>query len=86
MAATQGRGRMRKSAGAVRARRKGARGVSRPAIGSDERQHLIEACAFFHAEHFRPVEPGSYRAQDLKDATAEIDAVLKRGGRKEKKS
>lgn len=83
MAATRGRGQMRKSAGAVRERRKS---VSRPAIGSDERQHLVEACAFFHAEHFRPVEPGSYRAQDLKDAAAEIDAVLKRRARKGRKA
>lgn len=83
MAATRGRGRMRKNAEAGRERRKV---VSRLAIGDNERQHLIEACAFFHAERFRRVEPGSYRAQDLKDAAAEIDAVLKRGGRKRRKA
>ena len=82
MAATRGRKQMRKSAGAVRERRKT---VSRPAIGSDERQHLIEACAFFHADHFRAAEPGSYRAQDLKEAATEIDAVLKRRARKDRK-
>jgi hypothetical protein len=50
---------------------------ARLAIQGEERQHLIEACAFFRADHFRPAEPGSVRAQDLKDAAAEIDAVLK---------
>lgn len=83
MAATRGRKQMGKGAGAGRERR---RAVSRPAIGSDERQHLIEACAFFHADHFRAAEPGSYRAQDLKDAAAEIDAVLRRRARKGRKA
>ena len=83
MAAIRSNRRMKKSAGAVRERRKA---VSRPAIGSDERQHLVEACAFFHAEHFRPVEPGSFRAQDLKEAAAEIDAVLKHRARKGRKA
>ncbi|MDH3286910.1 MAG: hypothetical protein OEP48_04175 [Betaproteobacteria bacterium] len=53
-------------------------------VGADERRHLIEACAFFRADHFRPAEPGCYRQQDLKEAAAEIDAILKRGGRKGK--
>ena len=77
-----GRSRTKKAAEAGRESRK-----TRPrlAIGSEERQHLIEACAFFHADHFRPAEPGSVRAQDLKEAAAEIDAVLKRGTRKGRK-
>lgn len=63
-------------------RRRGAR----LAIGDEARQHLIEACAFFHADHFRPAAPGSVRAQDLKDAAAEIDAALKlRKGRGRKR-
>lgn len=51
---------------------------ARISVGADERRHLIEACAFFRADHFRAAEPGSYREQDLKEAAAEIDAVLKR--------
>jgi hypothetical protein len=78
------------TAGSIRSRKKkaseagrGARKAgSRLAVGGEERQHLIEACAFFHADHFRPAEPGSVRAQDLKEAAAEIDAVLKRRARK----
>lgn len=54
-------------------------------VQADERQHLVEACAFFRADHFRAAEPGSFREQDLKDAAAEIDAVLKRGMRKGRK-
>lgn len=63
----------RKSAEACRS------GVS---VQAEERRHLIEACAFFRADHFRPAEPGAYRQQDLEDAAAEIDGVLKRGARK----
>ena len=84
MAAARSRTRVSgKMAGAERARRKA---VSKPVIGDEERRHLIEACAFFHADHFRAVEPGTYRAQDVEDAAAEIDAVLKRGARKGRKT
>lgn len=55
---------------------------SKPVIRHEERRRLIEVCAFFHALQFRSVEPGAYREQDLKDAAAEIDAVLKRSARK----
>ena len=48
------------------------------AVESEERWHLVEACAFFRADHFRPAAPGSCREQDLKEVAAEIDAVLKR--------
>ncbi len=52
------------------------------AVDADARRHLIEACAFFHADRFRPAAPGCYRQQDWAEAAAEIDAVLKRRGRK----
>ena len=70
-------GRSRKQKASETSRRSRQRGA-RLAIGCEERQHLIEACAFFHAVQFRPAAPGSVRAQDLRDAAAEIDAVLKR--------
>ncbi len=80
--AAPGRSRRKKASEAgSEPRKRGAR----LAIGGDERQHLIEACAFFRADHFRAAEPGSVRAQDLKDAAAEIDAVLKRRTRKGRK-
>jgi hypothetical protein len=74
-----GRGRRKNAPEARRERRK-----ARPeaVVDADERRHLIEACAFFRADHFRPAEPGCYREQDVAEAAAEIDAVLKRGGRK----
>lgn len=75
VSADSGRSRKKQAPETSRACRK--RGV-RLAIGYEERQHLVEACAFFHADQFRPAAPGSVRAQDLKNAAAEIDAVLKR--------
>ena len=74
--APRGRGPRKKRVEAGRARRKTAGPL---AVDGEARQHLVEACAFFRADHFRPAEPGSYRAQDLKDAAAEIDAVIRRG-------
>ena len=62
-------------------RKKKAHAAAKPAVGAEARRHLIEACAFFHADHFRPAQPGCYRQQDLAEAAAEIDAVLKRKGR-----
>jgi hypothetical protein len=46
-------------------------------VDGEERRHLVDACAFFRAEHFRMAEPGSIREQDVRKATAEVDAVLK---------
>jgi hypothetical protein len=74
-----GGGRIKKAPEAGRELRKARAKV---AVDVDARRHLIEACAFFHADRFRPVAPGCYRQQDLADAAAEIDAVLKRSGRK----
>ena len=48
------------------------------AVSREERQHLIEDVAFFHAEHFRHVEPGKLREEDRAAAKDEIDSVLKR--------
>ena len=45
-------------------------------VDAEQRRHLIECCAFFRAEHFRPTQPGRYRKQDLRDAMADIDTVL----------
>jgi hypothetical protein len=74
-----GGGRRKKAPEAERAERKGR---AKLGVDADVRRHLIEACAFFHADHFRRAEPGRYREQDLAEAAAEIDAVLKRRGRK----
>jgi hypothetical protein len=49
-------------------------------VDEEERRHLINACAFFRAERFRRVEPGSIREQDMRKAAADVDAVLKRRG------
>ena len=46
-------------------------------VDGEERRHLVDACAFFRAEHFRMAEPGSIREQDVRKAAAEVDAVLK---------
>jgi hypothetical protein len=78
---TGGAGRGRKKQ-VPEAGREGRKARAKLAVDADARRHLVEACAFFRADHFRPAEPGSYRQQDLKQAAAEIDAVLKRGGRK----
>ena len=71
--------------GRIRRRKPGQGQRVKVNVEADERRHLVEACAFFRADHFRPAEPGSLREQDLKDAAAEIDAVLKRGMRKGRK-
>jgi hypothetical protein len=62
-------------------RRKTVAGAGRKArtvvrVDAGERRHLIEACAFFRADRYRAVEPGGFREADLRDAAAEIDAVL----------
>ena len=46
-------------------------------VDGEERRHLVDACAFFRAEHFRMAEPGSIREQDVRKAAADVDAVLK---------
>lgn len=70
------------SAGGGRGKRQPASRRAKPIVDAEARRHLVEACAFFHADRFRPAEPGSYRQQDLAEAAAEIDAVLKRKGRR----
>jgi len=62
-------------------RKKKAPAAAKPAVDAEARRHLIEACAFFHADRFRPAEPGQYRQQDLAEAAVEIDTVLRRRGR-----
>ena len=46
-------------------------------VDQEERRHLIDACAFFKAEHFRMAEPGCIREQDVRKAAADVDAALK---------
>lgn len=46
-------------------------------VDEEERRHLINACAFFKAEHFRMAEPGRIREQDVRKAAADVDAALK---------
>ena len=60
------------------AKRKGraTRGRSPVTIDAEERRHLVEACAFFRADHFRQAEPGSIRSADMAAAAADVDAVL----------
>ena len=47
-------------------------------VTAEQRQHLIEDAAYFRAERFRQVEPGDCRRQDLSEAEAEIESVLKK--------
>ena len=54
------------------------------AVDAEEREHLVEACAFFRADHFREADPGHLRTQDRKDAAVEIDAVLARRKRQQR--
>jgi len=49
-------------------------------VDDEERSHLIDACAFFRAEHFRMAAPGSIREQDVRKAAADVDAALKGRG------
>jgi hypothetical protein len=67
----------RKKAGGRR-RKPAAVCVCGVAVDAEEREHLVEACAFFRADHFRAADPGHLRAQDRKDVAADIDAVLGR--------
>ena len=54
-------------------------------VDDEERRHLIDACAFFKAEHFRMAEPGSVREQDVRKAAADVDAALKGRGKLKKR-
>lgn len=47
-------------------------------VDAEEREHLVRACAFFRADRFRAVEPGTVRAEDLHAAATDIGAVLDR--------
>ena len=48
-----------------------------PAVSNEERRHLAECCAFFKAEQYREVEPGTIRESDVRKAEEEIDRVIK---------
>lgn len=64
----------------------GARAKSmRPLVDDEQRRHLIEACAFFRADHFRECEPGHVRGEDVRAATSEIDAVIRLGRKRSKR-
>lgn len=47
-------------------------------ITADEERHLAEDVAYFRAERYRNVQPGSYRKADLRQAESEITAVVKK--------
>lgn len=47
-------------------------------VSKEEQRHLIEDIAYFHAEHYRHIEPGQCREQDRRDAEAQIKASIKR--------
>lgn len=48
-------------------------------VSAQERTHLIEDIAYFHAERFRCVEGEGCREEDRQEAKTEIEAVLRRG-------
>lgn len=48
-------------------------------VSAQERTHLIEDIAYFHAERFRQVEGAGCRDEDRQEAKTEIEAVLRRG-------
>lgn len=79
MAANRGKRRSVKPKRAGAPRLMGGAGAKPSAeleVDAVQRQHLIEACAFFRADHFRPVKPGGYRRQDLRDAAIDVDDTL----------
>ena len=47
-------------------------------VTDEEREHLVEDCAFFEASRFRATGPGEVRQEDLGKAAAEIDSVIAR--------
>lgn len=47
-------------------------------VSEQERRHLIDDIAYFHAERHRPVESDGCREQDRRQAEAEIEALLHR--------
>ena len=47
-------------------------------VSKEEQRHLIEDVAYFHAEHYRHIQPGQCREQDRREAEAQIKAVIKR--------
>lgn len=42
----------------------------------DEKAHLVESLAYFHAEQYREVQPGEMRNEDVQRAAGEIALVL----------
>jgi len=47
-------------------------------VSEEQRRRLAECCAYFMAARYRPARPGGYRAQDLIEAGARIDAIVKK--------
>jgi hypothetical protein len=58
----------------------------RVAVDEEQRRRLIECCAFFRAVLFREVAPGCFRKQDLQQAEADIDAIIKSPRKSRKRS
>lgn len=48
------------------------------AVTKEQRRHLVEDVAYFHAERYRAVEPGGYREEDRQAAEAEIKRLLEK--------
>lgn len=69
----------RKAAKPGAPRKRAARGKAAPVeVNDQERRHLVDDIAYFHAERYRPVAPGGCRDEDRAQAEAEIEAVLRR--------
>ena len=60
-------------------RNRSAAGRAKIEVSAQERTHLIEDIAYFHAERFRQVEGAGCREEDRQEARTEIEAVLRRG-------
>jgi hypothetical protein len=74
MAVKRARRSVPKAGRSARSRRPGSPVV----VTEEERSHLIEDIAYFHAERYRVVGAGECRDEDRRRAAEEVDAVLKR--------
>ncbi|MDP2240614.1 MAG: hypothetical protein Q8K18_10705 [Burkholderiales bacterium] len=75
----------RKPAQAAMKRKKPARGgksqMAAPAavaVTKEQRGHLIEDIAYFHADRYRAVGPGGFREEDRQAAETEIESLLEK--------
>jgi hypothetical protein len=60
-------------------RKRAKRGAAPPIeVTAQERRHLIDDIAYFHAEHFRTVEKNGCREADRHEAADEVGTLLQR--------